>query len=60
MLREDNSGINEKIKLERDLSIAISEYAPESEVIVNKKKYVSRYIVTKFDDNVLPITKYVT
>jgi len=60
VLREDNSGINEKIKLERDLSIAISEYAPESEVIVNKKKYVSRYIVTKFDDNVLPITKYVT
>jgi len=28
----------------RDLSIAISEYAPESEVIINKRKFTSRYI----------------
>lgn len=31
-------------KLSRDLSIAISEYAPESEIIVDKEKYTSRYI----------------
>ena len=30
--------------LSRDLKIAISEYAPDSEVIVNKKKYTSKYI----------------
>lgn len=28
----------------RDLSVAISEYAPESEVVINKKKFKSRYI----------------
>jgi hypothetical protein len=33
----------------RDLSIAISEYAPGSEIIINKKKYTSRYI--KFPQN---------
>lgn len=32
------------INLQRDLSIAISEYAPGSEVIVDGQKYVSRYI----------------
>lgn len=36
---KDNS-----LDLNRDLKIAISEYAPESEVIVNGKKYTSRYI----------------
>lgn len=30
--------------LSRDLKIAISEYAPDSEVIVEKKKYTSKYI----------------
>ena len=30
--------------LNRDLKIAISEYAPDSEVIVDKKKYTSKYI----------------
>lgn len=34
--------------LTRDLSIAISEYAPGSEVIVDKKKYTSRYILTPY------------
>lgn len=28
----------------RDLSVAISEYAPESEIVINKHKYMSRYI----------------
>lgn len=36
--------IDQKYDLSRDLSIAISEYAPESEVIVDKCKYTSRYI----------------
>lgn len=30
--------------LSRDLRIALSEYAPDSEVIVDKKKYTSKYI----------------
>lgn len=30
--------------LQRNMSLAISEFAPESEVIVDGKKYVSRYI----------------
>lgn len=38
---------NEKTDMEpsRDLSLAISEYAPESEVVINKKKYTSRYVI---------------
>lgn len=35
---------NRDLNLERDLSIAISEYAPDSEIIVDGNKYVSRYI----------------
>lgn len=30
--------------LSRDLRVAISEYAPDSEVIVDKKKYTSKYV----------------
>ncbi len=33
-----------KYNLQRDLSIAISEYAPGSEVVVDGNKYLSRYI----------------
>lgn len=33
-----------KLRLSRDLSIAISEYAPDSEVIADGKIYTSRYI----------------
>lgn len=40
----------------RDLSAAISEYAPESEVIVDKKKFKSRYIAT--GKNRTPIKYY--
>lgn len=36
-----------KISLERDLSLAISEYAPGATVVANGKKYVSRYIKQK-------------
>lgn len=35
---------DESYRLQRDLKIAISEYAPESEIIVEKEKYTSRYI----------------
>jgi len=40
----NNGKLNDKYDLNRDLSIAISEYAPESEIIVDKVKYTSRYI----------------
>ena len=40
----ENGQLNRKYDLSRDLSRAISEYAPESEIIVDKKKYTSRYI----------------
>lgn len=35
---------DKKYDLSRDLKIALSEYAPDSEVIVDKKKYTSKYI----------------
>ncbi len=38
---------NESVNLSRDLSIAISEYAPGETVIANGMKYVSRYIKKK-------------
>lgn len=37
--KKDNS-----YDLSRDLRVALSEYAPDSEVIVDKKKYTSKYI----------------
>ena len=40
----DNGKRDNKYDLSRDLSIAISEYAPDSEVIVDKKKFTSQYI----------------
>lgn len=36
--------LDESYDLSRDLRIAISEYAPDSEVIVDKRKYTSKYI----------------
>lgn len=36
-----------KYEMSRDLRVAISEYAPDSEVIVDKKKYTSKYITLK-------------
>lgn len=42
---------DDKKSLERDLSIALSEYAPDSEIIVDKKKYTSRYIVVPKEGN---------
>lgn len=40
----DDGKMNNELDLNRDLKIAISEYAPDSEVIVDGKKYTSRYI----------------
>lgn len=51
----ENGIYNSKIELSRDLSIAISEYAPESEVIADGKKYTSRYITLPSDKH---FTKY--
>lgn len=42
---EKNGKINSNYNLSRDLSVAISEYAPDSEIIVDNKKYTSRYII---------------
>ncbi len=36
--------LNTDYDLSRDLSLAISEYAPDSEIIVDKVKYTSQYI----------------
>lgn len=43
----------------RDLRIAISEFAPESEIILNKTKYTSRYINIKGGMNRLPQKYYI-
>ncbi len=39
-----NGRVDEKYNLSRDLKIAISEYAPDSEVITDGNKYTSKYI----------------
>jgi hypothetical protein len=36
---------NKSLDLGRDLAVALSEYAPDSEIIVDKNKYTSRYII---------------
>ncbi|MCK9330037.1 MAG: DUF1998 domain-containing protein, partial [Candidatus Cloacimonetes bacterium] len=36
---------NKNLDLGRDLAVALSEYAPDSEIIVDKNKYTSRYII---------------
>lgn len=40
----NNTGKKTEYNLQRDLSVAISEYAPDSEIIVDGNKYISRYI----------------
>ena len=52
--------MSDEYNLSRDLSLAISEYAPGSEVIVNEKKYTSRYIFLPHNKYSLPITYYCT
>jgi ATP-dependent helicase YprA (DUF1998 family) len=48
---------NKGLDLNRDLSIALSEYAPDSEIIVDKNKYTSRYIILPKDTS-LPTYYY--
>ncbi|WP_035765017.1 DEAD/DEAH box helicase [Butyrivibrio sp. NC2002] len=43
----DNGTPVNKYDLSRDLKIAISEYAPDSEIIVDGNKYTSKYITLK-------------
>lgn len=52
--------MSDEYNLSRDLSIAISEYAPGSEVIVNEKKYTSRYLFLPHNKYSLPTTYYCT
>ncbi len=50
--------MSDEYNLSRDLSVAISEYAPGSEVIVNEKKYTSRYLFLPHNGYSLPTTYY--
>ncbi|WP_295092954.1 DEAD/DEAH box helicase [Ruminococcus sp.] len=50
--------MSDDYNLSRDLSIAISEYAPGSEIIVDEKKYTSRYIFLPHNGYSLPTTYY--
>lgn len=43
-LQSSNTNISEEISLSRDLFSAISEYAPDSEVVANGKLIKSRYV----------------
>ncbi len=50
--------MSDDYNLSRDLSVAISEYAPGSEVIVDEKKYTSRYLFLPHNGYSLPTTYY--
>lgn len=54
----DKEQMNDDYNLSRNLSIAISEYAPGSEVIVDEKKYTSRYLFLPHNGYSLPSTFY--
>ncbi len=51
--------MDETYNLSRNLSIAISEYAPGSEIIVDNKKYTSRYLMLPYNGHSLPVKYYV-
>lgn len=51
--------MDETYNLSRNLSIAISEYAPGSEIIVDNKKYTSRYLMLPYNGHALPAKYYV-
>ena len=51
--------MDETYNLSRNLSLAISEYAPASEIIVDDKKYTSRYLHLLYNGQTLPSTFYV-
>lgn len=50
--------MNDEYNLSRDLSVAISEYAPGSEVIVDERKYTSRYLFLPHNGYSLPSMYY--
>ncbi len=52
---KDSYGYDNSYNLNRDLHIAISEYAPESEVVVKNNIYKSRYVNMQKDK---PLKKY--
>ena len=54
----DKQEMNEEYNLSRNLSIAISEYAPGSEIIVDERKYTSRYLFLPYTNYSLPTTYY--
>lgn len=54
----DKEQMNEDYNLSRNLSVAISEYAPGSEVIVDERKYTSRYLFLPHNGYSLPATFY--
>lgn len=55
----DKQSMDETYNLSRNLSLAISEYAPGSEIIVDDKKYTSRYLMLPYRGHSLPSTFYV-
>lgn len=50
--------MSDEYNLSRDLSLAISEYAPGSEVIVDGRKYTSRYLFLPHNGYSLPTMYY--
>lgn len=58
IMNSENAKKSEKYNLQRNLAIAISEYAPGSEVIVANKKYTSRYLQLPYNTRSLPKTYY--
>ena len=56
---QQSEDMDSHYNLSRNLPIAISEYAPDSEVIVDGKKYTSRYLMIPKKANALPTTQYV-
>lgn len=54
----NKNDFNDDYNLSRNLSIAISEYAPESEVIVDGRKYTSRYLMKPEQGASLPTVFY--
>lgn len=55
----DKQAMDENYNLSRNLSVAISEYAPGSEIIVDDKKYTSRYLMLPYRGYALPSVFYV-
>ena len=54
-----NHTMDDDYNLSRNLSVALSEYAPGSEVIVKGKKFTSRYLHKPHNGKALPKTYYV-